>query len=325
MKHIEPVLCAEGIINGITLEIRQGSILDLDVDAIVNAANDKLGNLGGLAGQIINSAGPDVQKECDEYIRNNYFVKPGTVVETSAGKLNFKSIFHTVGPVFEGAKETEYQRETLFESILFPIIEANKLSYKSIGIPGISCGIFGYPIEKAALRHIEAFIVFAGNYQFYVEKISIKKVVFSLYTDTELNLFLDALMTKFKAFEYIKYLGLIKERELLPNHGYCEVCNHLIPDAENYMNISQLCCNKVCNFCIFQHQLSSCPRDGFLFPEDVRGSFGSYILCKDCKIYVNIESSVCSCRQLCYNCLVNNHRIFQDCVCICGQVIQFYS
>lgn len=209
----EPLLCALAIINGVTLEIRHGSLLDLKkIDVIVNAANNKLGNLGGLAGQLVYSGGVSIQEECDVYIKKNRMVKPGCVVVTTAGTLNFKNIIHTVGPIAEDHTENVFIKRQLFKAIFQSILEAEKTNSESIGIPAISCGTFGYPIGPAALRHIEAFIVFAGQHKVMNGKSCVTKVVFCLFTDNEISCFLDALWGRYKAFSFINFEGQLKDR-----------------------------------------------------------------------------------------------------------------
>ena len=67
------------------------------VDCIVNAANDELKHIGGIAKVISDAAGPDMQKECEKIISKVKKVPTGTAVTTNAGQCNFKGIIHTVG------------------------------------------------------------------------------------------------------------------------------------------------------------------------------------------------------------------------------------
>lgn len=233
MLSTEPILCALAILNGITLEIRSGSLLSLRVDTIVNAANENLQNHGGIAGQIVNDGGKIIQDECNDIINQRGKIKTGTVTSTGAGSLNYRHIIHTVGPVIEN-EVTPHHQNLLINSIFYSITKANELKMTSIGIPAISCGIFRYPVDKAALIHIQAFIIYAGNYACMNPLQTIKRVVFSLFTGNELIHFLDALMSNSNTFSYIQYLGDKRIQGLSSKKAFCQLCESLIDDRQSY-------------------------------------------------------------------------------------------
>src|SRR6266404_683705 len=83
-----------------TLEILQGDITALPVDAIVNAANKYLAHGGGVAAAISQKGGPTIQQESDELVKKRGPLSTGEAVITSGGKLPAKFVIHTVGPVW---------------------------------------------------------------------------------------------------------------------------------------------------------------------------------------------------------------------------------
>ena len=126
------------------LEIRRGSVVDAQVDAIVNAANSHLAHAGGLARAIAQAAGPELQRACDAIAE----VPTGTAVATPGGRLKARWVIHAVGPVWHGGDVGE---PVLLASAYRSAIEvAAQIGARSVAFPSISTGIFGYPLELAA-------------------------------------------------------------------------------------------------------------------------------------------------------------------------------
>lgn len=120
--------------------IKMGDITEEKVDAIVNAANPHLKHGGGVAGAIVRKGGKVIQEESDKI----GYVPVGKAVITSAGKLPSKYVIHAVGPVWgEGEEE-----EKLKSAVLSALKLASEKKLKSLSIPAISTGIFGFPKEK---------------------------------------------------------------------------------------------------------------------------------------------------------------------------------
>lgn len=144
-----------------SITIVQGDLLKQPVDAIVNPANLFLRHGAGLARKIADAATylPNVTVD-DEWLAQSRKVRQwedeqrvptiptGGVHVTSAGVLPFKGVIHAVGPVWGGGKFLE---EDLLEIVHENICDATQdRGWKSIAIPAISCGLFRFPVEKAA-------------------------------------------------------------------------------------------------------------------------------------------------------------------------------
>src|SRR4029453_16532293 len=128
--------------NNTVLELLEGDITDQQVEAIVNAANEKLALGGGVAGAIKRNGGPSIQEEC-----NRIGGTPvGTAVVTGAGKLPFKHIIHAVGPRWGDGDEDR----KLSAAVRSAMALADRHGLKSIARPAISSGHFGFPMERAA-------------------------------------------------------------------------------------------------------------------------------------------------------------------------------
>lgn len=128
--------------NNTVLELLEGDITGQHVEAIVNAANEKLALGGGVAGAIRKNGGPSIQDEC-----NRIGGTPvGTAVVTGAGKLPFKHIIHAVGPRWGDGDEDR----KLSAAVRSAMALADRHGLKSIALPAISAGNFGFPLERAA-------------------------------------------------------------------------------------------------------------------------------------------------------------------------------
>lgn len=140
---------------GERIEVWQGDITTLDVDAIVNAANSSLLGGGGVDGAIHDAAGRELLQEC----RLRAPCPTGEARITKGYRLVAKNIIHTVGPVWRGG--TAGEPELLAACYRSSLAIAWERAFATIAFPGISTGIYGYPMDAAAeiaVREIRAFI-----------------------------------------------------------------------------------------------------------------------------------------------------------------------
>lgn len=135
--------------SGKLLTLVIGDITTIPVDAIVNAANSALAGGGGVDGAIHRAGGPQIMQELDRIRTEIGGCKTGDAVATSAGHLPAKYVFHAVGPVYRGGQHGEAELLRSCYSRAFAL--ANDRRVQSISFPAISTGVYGYPVEEAAL------------------------------------------------------------------------------------------------------------------------------------------------------------------------------
>lgn len=133
---------SEKKVNGKILRLVQGDITERDVDSIVNAANSYLQHGGGVAGAIVRKGGHVIQEESDRI----GFVPVGNAAITGAGKLPARYVIHAVGPRMGEGDEDNKLRSAVLSSLGL----ASEKGLKSISLPAISSGIFGFPKDRCA-------------------------------------------------------------------------------------------------------------------------------------------------------------------------------
>jgi len=136
------------------IEIVTGDITDEEVDAIVNAANSHLAHGGGVAAAIVRAGGYEIQRESDEYVRKHGPVPTGEAAVTGAGKLKARYVIHAVGPVWRGGNEGE--EKLLRKAVQSALMRAHELKLRSVSMPAISMGIFGFPKDRGTRIMLKA-------------------------------------------------------------------------------------------------------------------------------------------------------------------------
>ncbi|XP_009586393.1 PREDICTED: poly [ADP-ribose] polymerase 14-like, partial [Fulmarus glacialis] len=133
-------------IGGIVIAVYKADLCTHPVDVVVNASNEDLKHIGGLAQALLKAAGPELQQECDELVRKNGNLQPGCAVITGAGKLPCKNVIHAVGPRWR-KDEAENCMCLLRKTVKKSLQLAETYNHRSIALPAISGGIFGFPLE----------------------------------------------------------------------------------------------------------------------------------------------------------------------------------
>lgn len=168
----------ETIINKI--EVINGDITEISVDAIVNAANSSLMGGGGVDGAIHRVGGKKILEECKEIVKEQGECRTGQAVITTAGDLPAKFVIHTVGPVWHGGKNNE---ETLLAECYTNSLKlAVENDCKTIAFPNISTGVYHFPKDKAAAISINSI------HEFLKKNQSINKVILVCFDDENYSL-----------------------------------------------------------------------------------------------------------------------------------------
>ncbi|HEY0514488.1 MAG TPA: macro domain-containing protein [Thermoanaerobaculia bacterium] len=157
------------------LELVEGDITGLDVDAIVNAANEQLQLGTGVAGAIRSKGGPSIQEEC-----NRIGGTPvGTAVMTGGGHLKARWVIHAVGPrMGEGDEDKK-----LAAAVRAALALADRRGIRSIALPAISTGTFGFPVDRAAR------ILLTEVHRFLQGGTKLERVVLCLYGEETFAIF----------------------------------------------------------------------------------------------------------------------------------------
>lgn len=158
------------------LEIIQGDITKLEVDAIVNAANSSLSGGGGVDGAIHRSAGPELLAEC----RTLDGCPTGEARITAGYNLAARHVIHTVGPVYSGKPRDKELLSACYQNSLKLAVDNG---VGSIAFPAISCGVYGYPIDDACRIAVDTTCEFLQNDK------SLEKVVFMLFSTDHLKIY----------------------------------------------------------------------------------------------------------------------------------------
>ncbi len=141
-----------------SIRIVSGDITELEVDAIVNAANATLLGGGGVDGAIHRAAGPELR----EYCAGLGGCRTGEAKITPGFKLPARWVIHTVGPVWQGGGHGE--RSLLAACYRNSFELALEHAVRSIAFPAISTGVFGFPKREAALIALHVMTDYAGRF-----------------------------------------------------------------------------------------------------------------------------------------------------------------
>lgn len=159
------------------MKIFQGDITTLEVDAIVNAANNSLLGGGGVDGAIHRAAGPGMLAECVTLGGCN----TGETKITGGYDLPSKHVIHTVGPVWDGGRANEDALLADCYRNSLKLGEENGL--RMVAFPAISTGVFGFPKERAtriAVREVRAFLD---------QDVGVDQVIFVCFSERDFGIY----------------------------------------------------------------------------------------------------------------------------------------
>jgi len=158
------------------IDIRQGDITGLAVDAIVNAANSSLLGGGGVDGAIHRAAGPGLLAEC----RTLGGCPTGQARITKGYNLKARFVIHTVGPVYRAGPDDARLLADCYRNSLALALSRD---VRSIAFPAISCGVYGYPLDQACRIAMDTSLAFLDGHP------EIEKVIFMLFSGPDLAVY----------------------------------------------------------------------------------------------------------------------------------------
>ncbi len=161
------------------IELVEGDITRLPVDAIVNAANRTLLGGGGVDGAIHRAAGPQLLAEC----KTLGGCATGQAKITAGYNLPARWVIHTVGPVYSGVESDAERLRDCHVNSLQRVLECGA---RSVAFPAISCGVYGYPVVEAAPIALRAVADVLS------ESAALQRVVFALFSADYLSVYREA-------------------------------------------------------------------------------------------------------------------------------------
>ncbi|MBW2453519.1 MAG: O-acetyl-ADP-ribose deacetylase [Deltaproteobacteria bacterium] len=163
------------------LVLALGDITQLAVDAIVNAANERMLGGGGVDGAIHRAAGPALRAACEQVSETSPGVRcpTGEARITAGFDLPAQWVIHTVGPVYQGPQSAPLLADAYRSSLVL----AREHDLASVAFPAISCGVYGYPLEAAATIALQTCREHAGG---------LRHIQFALFGDDTWQAFLAA-------------------------------------------------------------------------------------------------------------------------------------
>ncbi|CAG9326849.1 unnamed protein product [Blepharisma stoltei] len=329
--------CLMGRIFDVTIEIRHGSVLN-QTDAEVIVVDDYSQSLFR-----------DARQRYGKPFEMQLAKRNEMILEVSLRDQGEQKSIYSI----DSAK---WKGDDKIIQIVFNLLKkAHSGGKSSIAIPAISQPALNVNHDTIK-QHIDAYIIFAGNYSVQNSG-SLKKVIFSLFSDKELEAFLDALLEKEELLHFMHFYCKDKQSEIelreegkkvheeskepvfnpisytepvnLPlqtaNQDQCLICN--LKFEENQVGFFFQCC-KICNFCVFKKKFYRCPNHNTEFLSQYHEWYNyidSCFFCRHCNQLFQMEQFCQSCHDICFNCVqlynVNTSREYWRCP-ICDSMAQ---
>ena len=162
------VLAEKVLPNNRVIKVILGDITEEETDAIVNAANSRLQHGGGVAGAIVRKGGRIIQEESNKI----GYCPVGDAVYTSAGSLKAKYVIHAVGPMWGEGDEEKKLRSAVRRALEV----ATELKLKSVALPAISTGIFGYPKEEGTKVILDEVVKFLKERETTLQEVHLTNI-----------------------------------------------------------------------------------------------------------------------------------------------------
>ncbi|XP_058151669.1 protein mono-ADP-ribosyltransferase PARP14 isoform X1 [Dasypus novemcinctus] len=179
---------------GVWLTVQQGDLTRFPAEVVVNAANEELRLSGGLAAALSKAAGPELQADCDQIVKRKGTIRPGNATISKAGRLPYHHVIHAVGPQWK--KEEAGRCERLLKKVVEESLDlAEEHKYKSIAIPAISSGVFGFPLPQCVKTIV---LAIKENFQYHKGGRTLKNVYLVDSAEKTVEAFVDAVKTLFK-------------------------------------------------------------------------------------------------------------------------------
>ncbi|KAF6120826.1 poly(ADP-ribose) polymerase family member 14 [Phyllostomus discolor] len=186
--------CRAVLVPGVSLIVQQGDLTRFPVEVVVNAANENLRHSGGLAAALSKAAGPQLQADCDQIVKEKGTIPVGSAIVSRAGKLPYRQVIHAIGPRWK-SDDAQGCVLQLKKAVRQSLQLAEKLQYQSIAIPAISSGVFGFPISQC----VEAIVLAVKEtFQYNWDGRTLKEIYLVDTSQKTVEAFAETVKTVFK-------------------------------------------------------------------------------------------------------------------------------
>ncbi|XP_053076913.1 protein mono-ADP-ribosyltransferase PARP14 isoform X5 [Acinonyx jubatus] len=179
---------------GVSLIVQRGDLTQFPVEVVVSTANEDLKLSGGLAAALSKAAGPELQADCDQIAKKMGKIPPGRAVISKAGKLPYRHVIHAVGPKWKGDEALKCVLQ-LKKAIEESLHLAAKYKYRSIAIPAISSGVFGFPLARCVKTIV---LAIKKNFQLNQDGNTLKEIYLVDTAEKAVEAFAETVKTVFE-------------------------------------------------------------------------------------------------------------------------------